>query len=98
MRSTRINLAGVIGYPGAIYFPSVTPFKGQPGIYERPAVVFNYTWRTNCYKIYKLHFIHKVHLCLSQKTDYYSKERPVCGLLQPANRTHDPQLHTISTT
>jgi hypothetical protein len=67
MRSTYINLAGVIGYPEAIYFPSVTPFKGLPGIFERPVVVFNYTLRTNCYNIYKLHFTHKVYLFLSQK-------------------------------
>jgi len=67
MRSNHINLAGVIGYPKAIYFPSVTPFKGLFGIFERPVVVFNYTWRTNCYNIYKMHFTNKMYLFLSQK-------------------------------
>lgn len=67
MRSTQINLAGVIGYPQAVYFPSVSPFNGLPGIFEGPVVVFNYTWRTNCCNIYKLHFTHKVYLLLSQK-------------------------------
>jgi hypothetical protein len=33
MRSTEINLAGFIGYPEAIYFPSLPPFKGLPGKY-----------------------------------------------------------------
>jgi len=46
MRSAQIKLAGVIGYPEAIYFPSVPAFKGLPAIFERPVVVFNYTWRT----------------------------------------------------
>jgi len=67
MRSIQINLAGVIGYPEAFYFPSVPPFNGLPGIFERPVVVFNYTWRTNYCNIYKLHFTHRVYLFLSQK-------------------------------
>jgi hypothetical protein len=46
MRSTQIKLAGVIGYPEAIYFSSMPPFKWLPAIFERPVVVFNYTWRT----------------------------------------------------
>jgi hypothetical protein len=48
MISTQISLAGVTGYPEAVYFPSVPPFNELPVIFERPVVVFNYTWRTNC--------------------------------------------------